>query len=133
MLDADALINLLEGQFTDASKRFAVEAADPKGVVLRMRFSESMLRPGQAISGPAMMSLADTAIYLAVLARLGPIETYTSDLHIRFLRRAPPGDIRARARLLKVGSRLASAVVDIEDHEGLLVAHVTASYSLPPK
>jgi uncharacterized protein (TIGR00369 family) len=79
------------------------------------------------------MSLADTAIYVAVLARLGRIETYTSDLHIRFLRRAPPGDVRARARLLKVGRRLASAAVELEGADGQLVAHVTASYSLPPK
>ena len=42
--------------------------------VLRMPASERQLRPGGTVSGPAMMALADAAMYAALLGRIGPVK-----------------------------------------------------------
>ena len=67
-----------------------------------------MLRPGGTVAGPMLMSLADTAMWAAVLGAVGPVAmTVTTHLDIDFLRFAGPNDVVAEARLLKLGRRLA--------------------------
>ncbi|MCH7796031.1 MAG: PaaI family thioesterase, partial [Proteobacteria bacterium] len=41
---------------------------------VRLPQSDRFLRPGGTISGPALMSLADYAMYVAVLSRIGRVE-----------------------------------------------------------
>jgi uncharacterized protein (TIGR00369 family) len=91
-------------------------------------------RPGGTLSGPTMMTLADTAAWLAILAEVGPmLLAVTTSLHIDFLRKPALDDLVARGRLLKLGSRL--AVVDVElfsRGERSLAAKAQVTYSLPP-
>src|SRR4051812_43093490 len=69
-------------------------------------YREGLLRPGGVISGPALMSLADTAAYALVLAHVGDeLMAVTSSLLMNFLRGAKPGDLFAEAELLKLGRR----------------------------
>ncbi len=42
-------------------------------IVVRLLVAERHLRPGGTVSGPNIFALADVAIYLAILARLGPV------------------------------------------------------------
>ncbi len=102
--------------------------------VLRQPFREVFLRPGGTVAGPVLMGLADAALYAAVLGRLGRVEeAVTASLNINFLRRPQPGDIIAEAKLLKLGKRLAVGEVALYiDGDPELVAHVTATYSIPP-
>jgi uncharacterized protein (TIGR00369 family) len=100
---------------------------------VRLPYKELLLRPGGTISGPAMMALADIALYGVVLSLFGRAElAVTSDLAIRFLAKPPPGDLIARARTLRSGRRMVvgevaiCAVID----DGI-VAHATGSYALP--
>ena len=81
-----------------------------------------------------MMALADFAMYVAVLAAIGPVPlAVTTNLNINFLRRPAQRDLTAEARLLKVGKRLAVGEVTIRsDGEDEPVAHVTSTYSIPP-
>lgn len=113
---------------------FRVEAVGPERVLCRSRFDERQLRPGGTLSGPTMMSLADAAMYAAVLARLGRLEmAVTQNLNINFLRRPTPADLLAEAAILKMGRR--SVVLDVKIYsEGSpdVVAHATGTYSLPP-
>jgi len=90
--------------------------------------------PTITISGPTMMALADFAMYVAVLATIGPVPlALTINLNINFLRKAAPRDLVAEARLLKLGKRLAMGEVTIcSDGEAEPVAHVTSTYSIPP-
>ncbi len=102
---------------------------------LRLPFRDDFIRPGGTISGPVMMALADLALYAAVLSKIGPVElAVTTNLNINFLRRPLPGDIIAEAKLLKLGKRLAVGEVALflEDDDDM-VAHVTATYSIPPE
>lgn len=101
---------------------------------VRCPFRDDFLRPGGTISGPVMMTMADYAMYAAVLSRIGMVAlAVTTNLNINFLRRPRPGDVLAEAKLLKLGQRLAVGEVALHvDNEDDLVAHVTATYSIPP-
>lgn len=102
---------------------------------VRCPFRDDFLRPGGTISGPVMMTMADYAMYAAVLSRIGMVAlAVTTNLNINFLRRPRPGDVLAEAKLLKLGQRLAVGEVALHvDNEEDLVAHVTATYSIPPR
>ena len=82
-----------------------------------------------------MMALADFAMYVAVLAAIGPVPlAVTINLNINFLRKPAQRDLTAEARLLKLGKRLAVGEVTIRsDGEEEPVAHVTSTYSIPPR
>ncbi|WP_366553342.1 PaaI family thioesterase [Aquibaculum sediminis] len=104
---------------------------------LRLPASEEVLRPGGTISGPTMMTLADFAMYVAVLGAIGRVEmALTTNLSINFLRPPPPGDLIGDCRLLKLGKRLAYGEVLITSaavSDGEPVAHSTLTYSIPPE
>lgn len=102
---------------------------------LRLPFHDDFLRPGGTISGPVLMGLADLAMYAAVLSRIGLVESaLTVTLNITFLRPPQPADVIAEATLFKVGKRLAMGEVGLyRDGDSDMVAHVTSTYSIPPR
>ena len=107
----------------------------PMTARLRLPVTERNLRPGGTVSGPSMMSLADYAMYAVILGHIGPVAlAVTTNLNINFLRKPGPSDIFAEAKLLKLGKRLAVGEVLITQ-PGLdgPVAHVTSTYSIPPR
>jgi uncharacterized protein (TIGR00369 family) len=112
----------------------AIESADGETSLLRQRYSERMLRPGGTVSGPTLMALADFAMYVVLLSRIGPVGlAVTANLNINFLRRGRPGqDVLAAARLLKLGKRLAVGEVTLLSGTSPdPIAHVTSTYSIP--
>jgi uncharacterized protein (TIGR00369 family) len=108
---------------------------NPEHTLMRLPYKSDFLRPGGTIGGPMLMALADLALYGAVMAAIGRVEqAVTANLTINFLRLPPPADIIAQARLLKVGKRLAVGEVELFSADGHeMVAHVTATYSIPPR
>ena len=102
---------------------------------VRQAYQERLIRPGGTISGPTMMALADFAMYVAVLASIGPVPlAVTINLAINFLRKPAQRDLIAECRLLKLGKRLAVGEVAIRsDGSDDPVAHVTSTYSIPGK
>jgi uncharacterized protein (TIGR00369 family) len=137
MMTAPELQAFLAREFPqiDADSRYVVERADEAGVRLRARYHDSQIRPGGTISGPTMMTLADVSLYVAVLARIGPQAlAVTTNLSINFLRKPAPRDLVAECRLLKLGKRLAVGEVTIfSEGEEEAVAHITGTYSIPPR
>ena len=135
-MDLDALIRFLEQEFPQVlAAGMRIERVDDEGVELVLPTRDAHLRPGGTISGPTLMTLADSATYLTILSRVGPVAlAVTSSLEIHFLRRPPPGEVRAVARLLKLGRRLAIATVEMTcpGVDGP-VAHATVTYALPAK
>ena len=102
---------------------------------VRQAYNAQFIRPGGTISGPTMMALADFTMYVAVLARIGPVPlAVTTNLNINFLRKPAARDLIADCRLLKVGKTLAVGEVAIRS-DGMddPVAHVTSAYSIPPR
>lgn len=113
---------------------YHIEAVGPMFARLRMDFHERHVRPGGTLSGPAMMTLADFALYVAILAHIGPMAlTVTSNLSFNFLRKPQAGrGLVAECRLLKLGKRLAVGEVTLLSGESPdPIAHVTATYSIP--
>ena len=117
----------------NAESGYAIEALWRGGCRVRRRFHRQSLRPGGTVAGPIMMALADFAMYLAVLSAIGWVPlAVTTNLSINFLKRPAPGDLVAEARLIKLGKRLAVGEIGVRSEGGAdLVAHATATYSLP--
>jgi len=110
------------------------EEVRPGYAVARWRRDPRWLRPGGYLFGGGLMSLADAALYMAILGQIGlKAMAVTSELKMNFLRPAVGGDVLATARILKLGKRIAYGEVHVvmaDDHEKL-VAHATCSYALP--
>jgi uncharacterized protein (TIGR00369 family) len=134
-LDAAGVNALLRRAFPDAAPSTfptVVEVA-PGRVKLMSPYRQGVLRPGGVISGPTLMSLADTAAYALVLAHVGDqLMAVTSQLNMSFLRGAAPGDLHAEAELLRLGRRM--AVCDVRlwtEGPERLAAQANVTYALP--
>jgi len=117
----------------NAESGVSIEDAWHGGARVRQAWREAHIRPGGTISGPTMMALADFAMYVAVLAAIGPVGlAVTTSLNINFLRKPGRADLLAEAKLMKLGKRLAVGEVTLTSagSEDIL-AHVTATYSIP--
>lgn len=132
--DLDRFLRDAFPQVFNNNSGVSIEDAWQGGALVRQAYRDRFIRPGGTISGPTMMALADCAMYVAVLAALGPVPlAVTTNFSINFLRKPAQADLLAEARLLKLGKRLAVGEVAIRS-EGQedLVAHVTSTYSIPP-
>lgn len=108
-----------------------VEAVPTRGSVLSWEVGEAHLRPGGTVSGPTLMTLADTGAYVAILGAIGPAAlAVTTNLEFHFLRKAVAGRLDATTRLVRLGRRLAVAQVDVSQ-DGELVGMATVTYALP--
>ena len=133
-MDEAALTGFLGREFGQVATDFAVERVGPEGLVLRLRVAERHLRPGGTVSGPSIFALADVAMYLAILARIGPVAlAVTTNCAIDFMRKPAAGrDLLGEARVLKLGRSLAVGDVLVFS-EGMPepVARASLTYSVP--
>ena len=122
-------------QVFHAASGLSIEEVWHGGGRVRQAYQSQFIRPGGTISGPTMMALADFAMYVGVLASIGPVPlAVTINLNINFLRKPAARDLIAECRLLKLGKRLAVGEVTISsDGVEEPVAHVTSTYSIPAK
>lgn len=135
-MDQAALTTFLSSEFGQVADDFAVERVGPEGVVLRLRVAERHLRPGGTVSGPSIFALADVAIYLAILARIGPVAlAVTTNCAIDFMRKPAAGrDLLGEARVLKLGRSLAVGdVMVFSEGAPEPVARAGLTYAIPPK
>ncbi|KQT82116.1 phenylacetic acid degradation protein [Methylobacterium sp. Leaf466] len=121
-------------QMHHGGRSYHLEAVGPLSATMRMDHHDRFLRPGGTVSGPAMMTLADLALYAAILANIGPIGlAVTTNLSFNFLRKPGTKGLVADARLFKLGRRLAVGEVLITEASSEdLVCHATGTYSIPP-
>lgn len=135
-MDIAALDAFLAQDFPQVAGMFGIENLTEDVLTVRLRVNESHLRPGGTVSGPAMFGLADVAMYLAILARIGPVGlAVTTNCSIDFMRKPAAGvDLIADARVLKLGRVLAVGDVLIRSEgQGGAVARASLTYSIPPK
>lgn len=98
---------------------------------LEAEIGAAFLRPGGVVSGPALFTLADAALWAAILSRRpDQLLAVTISLNIAFLRPVPPGRVRAEAALLRLGRRVAFGEIRILAEDGGLSAHASGSYAL---
>ena len=135
-LSPDDLSRVLAEHFPQALEfPVAITHLDEGVLDLRLTVDARNLRPGGTVSGPTLMTLADTAMYFLLLTHLGPLAlAVTTSLHIDFLRRPEPRDVVARAELLKLGKTLAVGRVTLRSEgDARPVAHASVTYALPPR
>ncbi|MCU4438420.1 PaaI family thioesterase [Acinetobacter lwoffii] len=126
----------LKQEFPQSLQKCRIEDVSPCGATLLYQVRSEELRPGGTVSGPTMMTLADFALYVAILGEIGLVGlAVTTNLNINFLRKPSGGtDIRGECKLIKVGKALIVGEVwiySIDNEEP--VAHVTGTYSIPPR
>jgi uncharacterized protein (TIGR00369 family) len=116
------------------TESLSVEALEPGYARIRLPFKKWMLRPGNVLSGPTLMTAVDTAMYVAVLGHIGvQLMAVTADMNLRFLNKGAVGDVIADARILKLGRKLIameSRVFSSAAPDTLLM-HATGSYARP--
>ncbi|AVM31707.1 MAG TPA: PaaI family thioesterase [Brucella melitensis] len=125
----------MKREFPQLGEAFEIVTVDEGSATMRLHADAQHLRPGGTVSGPSLFALADVAAYAAILAHIGPVAlAVTTNLNINFLRKPSPGTVEAVAHLLKLGKRLAVLDISLTDGaNGELVAHATATYSIPPR
>ena len=113
-----------------------IEEIGEQSATVRHKIGHDELRPGGTVSGPAMMAVADAALYVAILGEIGIVPlAVTTSLNINFLHKPLSGkDIVGNAELIKVGKRLVVGEVRLYSL-GLdePVAFANATYSVPPR
>ncbi len=130
------IVKFLEQEFPQSLIKCEIEQVTEKGATVIYRIDASDLRPGGTVSGPTMMTIADYALYIAILGEIGIVGLcVTTNLNINFLRKPSAGiDIRGVCRLMKVGKALIVGEVNLFSLDSdEPIAHVTGTYSIPPK
>ncbi|MCH4244730.1 PaaI family thioesterase [Acinetobacter gerneri] len=130
------IIHFLQKEFPQSLEKCEIEDVTEKGATVLYHVGASDLRPGGTISGPTMMTLADYALYIAILGEIGIVGlTVTTNLSINFLQKPVANqDIRGVCHLMKVGKVL--IVGDVWLYSVGMeqpIAHVVGTYSIPPK
>jgi len=113
----------------------SVVEAGNGGSTVRQEVGADQLRPGGTVSGPVLMAVADTALYVAILAEIGLVAmAVTTSFNINFLRKpSSDRDVIAVCKLLKVGRVLVVGEVSLySEGQDEPVAHVVGTYSIPP-
>jgi acyl-coenzyme A thioesterase PaaI-like protein len=132
-LTAAEITEFLDEVFPGTMQRFRIEAVTPMHARVRSFFHEMQLRPGGTISGPTLMTMADTAMWVALLGMIGrePLSV-TSHLDIDFLRKPEQRDVIGFATIHKIGKRLAVGdVLMYSEGEEALCARASVTYAIP--
>ena len=111
-----------------------VDSVGDKSAVVRQAIGFDELRPGGTVSGPVLMTVADCALYVAILGEIGIIPlAVTTSLSINFMRKPSSNtDIIGECTLLKVGKSLIVGEVSLfSEGDPKAVAHVVGTYSIP--
>jgi acyl-coenzyme A thioesterase PaaI-like protein len=126
------IASFLAAEFPHAT--WTVQSAGNMSATLRHPIGSAELRPGGTVAGPVLMTVADVALYVAILGEIGIVPlAVTTSLNINFLRK-PAADraIIGHCKLIKLGRTLAVGEVNLYS-EGLddPVAHVVGTYAIP--
>jgi len=134
-MDIAGLHDFLAAEFPQVKDDFTVTGLTDDLTTIRLNVREAHLRPGGTVSGPTMFALADVGVYLALLARIGPVAlAVTTNCSIDFMRKPAAGaDLISETRILKLGRSLAVGDVLIYSAgQAAPVARASMTYAIPP-
>ena len=110
-----------------------VESIDADAVTLSLPVATGLVHGGGVLCGQAIMSAADTAMLVAMIARVGSFKPMTTvQLQTSFLRPVPKetASVTVVARVLRFGKTLSYGEVEFLAPDGKLAAHATTTYAL---
>jgi len=108
---------------------FTVLASDDTGLEVKAAWREDwVVNPDRRYThGGILSAIVDVAADYAIAAKLGrPVPTI--DLRVDFHKAAMPGDVTAKARVVRMGSQYSTAEASVYDLEGSLVASGRGTY-----
>jgi acyl-coenzyme A thioesterase PaaI-like protein len=127
------IVDFLAREFPQS--KCIVEEVGDRSATVSHPIGPAQLRPGDTVSGPLLMTVADVALYVAILGTIGLVPlAVTTSLNINFLRKpSPRNPIVGVCRLMKVGRILVVGEVALySDRNDEMVAHAVGTYSIPP-
>ena len=96
---------------------------------LALRFRDELCGRRGVMHGGALASLADGAMAIAILSKLGPgIDTASIEFKINYIAPATSGEVVADGRAIHVGRTIAVAESDVRLLDGKLVARCLGTY-----
>jgi uncharacterized protein (TIGR00369 family) len=114
---------------------FTVLKVDAEGIEVRAAWREDwVVNPDRHYThGGILSAIIDVAADYAIAAKLGrPVPTV--DMRVDFHKAAMPGDLTAKARVIRMGSHHSTAEASLYDKDGALVASGRGTYfTAPPK
>jgi acyl-coenzyme A thioesterase PaaI-like protein len=128
------IVDFLAREFPQS--KCVVEEVGDRSATVSHPIGPAQLRPGDTVSGPLLMAVADVALYVAILGTIGLVPlAVTTSLTINFLRKpSSRNPIIGVCRLMKVGRVLVVGEVALySDRNEEMVAHAVGTFSIPPK
>jgi uncharacterized protein (TIGR00369 family) len=114
---------------------FTILKSDKDGVELKAAWREEWVVNVERryTHGGILAAIVDVAADYAIAAQLGrPVPTI--DIRVDYHKAAMPGDITAKARVVRMGSQYSTAEAYLYDKDGALVASGRGTYfTAPPK
>jgi uncharacterized protein (TIGR00369 family) len=114
---------------------FTVLKAGADGVEIQAAWREEwVVNPERRYThGGILAAIIDVAADYAIAAHLGrPVPTI--DIRVDYHKAAMPGDLTAKARVVRMGSQYSTAEANLYDKDGALVASGRGTYfTAPPK
>lgn len=113
---------------------FVPRAAPDGGVVWEYQVDAKHFNPYDTLHGGVVMALLDSAMGHAVAQGVHADGRFNAaaQMSVNFLTAVDSGLLRARARIVKMGKRLAVVEARAETADGTLVATATATHALLP-
>jgi uncharacterized protein (TIGR00369 family) len=114
---------------------FTILRIDAAGIELKAAWREEwVVNPDRRYThGGILAAIVDVAADYAIAAQLGrPVPTI--DIRVDYHKAAMPGDLTAKAKIVRSGSQYSTAEAYVYDQEGALVASGRGTYfTAPPK
>lgn len=114
---------------------FTILKIDDSGIELKAAWREEwVVNPDRKYThGGILAAIVDVAADYAIAAQLGrPVPTI--DIRVDYHKAAMPGDLTAKAKIVRNGSQYSTAEAYVYDKEGALVASGRGTYfTAPPK
>jgi uncharacterized protein (TIGR00369 family) len=109
-----------------------VESVESGGAVLRMPYSERLVRVGGTLCGQALMSAADTAMVIALSGSFGEFRPVTTvSQNVTFMRPVSKQDVLVEARVMRLGRSLAFGEIILRGaDDGKPAAHATTTCAI---
>ena len=110
----------------------SVESVAIGAAVLRMPYSERLVRVGGTFSGQALMSAADTAMVIALAGSFGEFKPVTTvSQNVTFMRPIAQQDVLVEARVIRLGRTLAFGEITLRGaKDDRVAAHATTTYAI---
>ncbi|MEO7057097.1 MAG: PaaI family thioesterase [Caldimonas sp.] len=130
--DLEAILTRIAADYVKQLE-LRVDEVSAGRVVLSMPVAPALVHGGGVLCGQAIMSAADTAMLMAMIAQLGEFRPMTTvQLQTSFVRPVPKSveSVRIVATVLRHGKSLSYGEVEFRTPDGKLAAHATTTYAL---